>query len=359
MEPFRQKLVEGMRSNGYSVDFADRVFRQIQGFGEYGFPESHAASFALLVYVSAWLKLYYPAAFAAALLNSQPMGFYAPAQLVADAKRHGVEVRPIDVNFSDWDCTLEPVLAFSVRSVQANAKRKQEQPALRLGLRLVHGLARAHAERIMQQRKPFTSLDDFARRTGLRSPALKQLARADAFRSLGLGRRAALWQALPRGPLLPLFKDMDMEEPTPSLPALAPLEEVLADYGSAGLTLRQHPMAFLRPTLDKLRVARADDLPDLKVNCRVKAAGVVLVRQRPSTANGITFVTLEDESGMINLIVRKHVWERYRRAARTAAVMLAHGYLQKEAGVIHILVTRLEDLSTLLADLGTTSRDFR
>ncbi len=356
MDAFRQKLISGMRANGYSADFADRLFRQIQGFGEYGFPESHAAAFALLVYVSAWLKLYYPAAFTAALLNSQPMGFYAPAQLVADAKKHRVQVRPVDVNFSRWDCTLEstPESAVLQGEVGENGER-----ALRLGFRLVHGLGLAHADAIAQARLPFISFEDFTRRTALPNAALKKLAQADAFRSLRLNRRAALWQSMPQGKPLPLFNDLATEEQMPALPAMAPLQEVLADYGSAGLSLRQHPMTFLRSRLEELHVVPAEGLAALPVDCKVKVAGVVLLRQRPSTANGITFVTLEDETGMANLIIRQNIWERDRRAARTATVMLAHGYLQKEAGVIHILVSRLEDLSRPLSDLSTSSRDFR
>ncbi len=368
MDTFRRKLLDGMKANGYSADFADRVYRQIQGFGDYGFPESHAASFALLVYVSAWLKHYYPAAFTAALLNSQPMGFYAPAQLVADAKKHGVEVRPVDINCSDWDCTLEPpCLRFALGGNSPSAKRKPDvenvphRKALRLGFRLVHGLGRAQAEAIVKGRKggPFVSFDDFVRRTGLKSPTLRKLAQADAFGSLKLDRRSALWRSLPSREPFPLFDSVETDEAAVALPAMSPLEEVLADYGSAGLSLRQHPMAFLRPRLDQLRVIPAARLAALPVDCRLSVAGVVLLRQRPSTAKGITFVTLEDETGMINLIIRQHVWEHYRRVARTAGVMLAHGRLQKEAGVIHVLVTRLEDLSAKLADLHASSRDFR
>jgi error-prone DNA polymerase len=342
IEPFRDKLLNGMRDNGYSPDFADRVFQQIQGFGDYGFPESHAASFALLAYVSAWLKRYYPAAFAAALINSQPMGFYAPAQLVADAKKHGVGILPIDVNFSDYDCTLEP-------------------PELRLGLRMVSGLGQGPAEAIMQARAdgPFTSFEDLAVRTGLRSGSLKALARADAFGSLRLGRRAALWQSLPPREPAPLFQEPDVEEPPATLPPVAPLAEVLADYGSTGLTLRQHPVSFFRQLLDRLRVVPAAHLVTMKPGCRLKVAGIVLLRQRPGTANGITFVTLEDESGMVNLIVRQEIWERYRRVARTAVALLAYGQLQREADVIHVLVTKLEDFSAPLATFDTKSRDFR
>jgi error-prone DNA polymerase len=345
LEPLRQKLVNGMIAKGYAQDFAERVYRQLQGFGEYGFPESHAASFALLVYVSAWLKCYYPAAFAAALLNSQPMGFYAPAQLVADARNHGIEVRGVDVNRSDWDCTLEPVGSAL---------------ALRLGFCMIHGLGVAHAESIVRQRHEagsYASFPDFLRRTRLSSVVLKRLARADAFGSLGLDRRAAMWQALPE-PARGLLEAAETPEPEVELPAMSSLEEVMADYGTAGLSLRQHPMAFLRPQLQPRGVVSAGQLADLPNGGRVQVAGVVLMRQRPGTARGITFVTLEDETGMTQLIIRPEVWQRYRRIAHQAVIMLASGPLQKAGSVIHVLVAQLEDLSPLLAELRARSRDF-
>ena len=353
MERFREKLVSGMLARGYAAEFAERVYQQICGFGEYGFPESHAASFALLVYVSAWLKWYYPAAFAAALINSQPMGFYAPAQLVIDAKKHGVAVRPIDVNGSDWDCTLEPVASSRGGSTPT--------PALRLGFRLVGGLARKHVDRLVAVRRdgPFRTFSEFVRRTGLRAQALKRLAQADAFVSLPMDRREGLWRSLPeRGPLT-LFDQVDQDEAPVPLPPRTGLEEVLADYRTAGLSLRQHPVSFLRPMLNALGITPAQRLPDLPRERRLKVAGIVLLRQRPGTANGITFVTLEDETGTVNLIVRQTVWERYRRIARRAVALIAHGRLQKESDVIHVLVTRLEDLSERLADLNTDPRDFR
>jgi error-prone DNA polymerase len=354
MEPFREKLVNGMAARGYSAEFAERVYRQICGFGEYGFPESHAAAFALLVYVSAWLKRYYPAAFTAALLNSQPMGFYAPAQLVADAKKHGIAVKPIDVNFSHQDCTLE--------APNDSPTAKIADRSLRLGFRLVHGLQQAHADAIVQSRSqggPFVSFADFARRTGLRSAALVRLSQADVFRSLELNRRTALWRSLPARESVGLFAHMNVEETPVTLPPLAPLEEVLADYSTAGLSLRDHPITFVRHILERLKVVPARLLPTQPNGCRLKVAGVVLIRQRPSTAKGITFVTLEDETGMVNLIVRHKVWERYHRAANTAVAMLAYGTLQQESGVIHVLVNRIEDLSPLLTDLQARSRDFR
>jgi error-prone DNA polymerase len=394
MDRFRQKLLDGMAANGYSAEFAERLFNQIRGFGEYGFPESHAASFALLVYASAWLKRYYPAAFAAALLNSQPMGFYAPAQLVGNAQQHGVEVRPIDVNHSDWDCTLERVSDWKNREAnrvalaacppverELDAENTGGQaasatpsldsaPALRLGLRMVSGLSQAHAEVIVARRtdRPFVSFADFARRTRLSNAVLSRLSKADAFGSLELDRRNALWNSLPVQKVMPLFDGPNeaalpsaTEDPEPpvALPAASPLSEVVADYRAMGLSLRDHPMKFLRSTLEKLRVAKASDLAILPVDRRVKVAGLTLMRQRPGTASGITFVTLEDETGFANLIVRPEVWERYHQAARTATALLAHGRLQRQENVIHVLVTRLDDLSNMLTELDSQSRDFR
>ncbi|HLW63985.1 MAG TPA: error-prone DNA polymerase, partial [Gemmataceae bacterium] len=388
MDQFRQKLLDGMAANGYAQEFAERVFQQICGFGEYGFPESHAASFALLVYVSAWLKRYHPAAFAAALLNSQPMGFYAPAQLVSDAQRHGVEVRPIDVNFSEWECTLEPGVRsqdsgirsresgigteYSVLSIQTTESIRCPSPsltpdsclltpALRLGLRLVRGLSQKHAERVVACRKegPFQSFTDFIRRTKLRAGALKKLGQADAFRSLQLDRRGALWRSLPEREPMSLFDQIDVEEPPALLPPLSPFAEVLADYSAAGLTLRQHPLSFLRPMLEEQKIVPANRLAQMDSGCRLKVGGIVLVRQRPGTAKGITFVTLEDETGTVNLIVRREIWERYRRVASRAVAMIAHGQLQCEQEVTHVLVSKLEDLSQHLADLASRSRDFQ
>jgi error-prone DNA polymerase len=361
-----------MRKNGYDPEFAERVFRQIQGFGEYGFPESHAASFALLVYVSAWIKCYYPDVFAAALINSQPMGFYAPAQLVADAKKHGVAVRAADVNSSDWDCTLEK----EVTSDKWRVTREERTPidlsslvtrhsslvtSLRLGLRMIRGLPEAHAKIIMHCRAagPFASFADFARRTGLPSATLKRLAHADALRSLNLDRRGALWRSLPSREPFPLFDGLDGDEQAVSLPPMEPLAEVLADYGSWGLTLRQHPMSFLRGMLEQRGVVPASALATLPVDSLVRVAGIVLLRQRPGTAKGITFVTLEDETGMFNLIVHPEVWEKHHLVARSADVMLVHGRLQREAGIIHVLVGGMENLSAFLAELDTKSRDFR
>ena len=313
IEQFHEKLINGMLTNGLTAEFAERVFQQIKGFGEYGFPESHAASFAILAYVSAWLKCHYPAAFCAALINSQPMGFYAPAQLVRDAQQHGVEVRPVDVNHSRWDCTLEG-------------------NSMRLGLRMLGGIGLATALMIEQAREagPFRTLDDFAERTSLECSVLTMLSDADAFRSMALDRRQSLWQALGRcREHRPLFDKVDDYEPSVSLPAMSQQEEVVADYLSTGLSLKAHPISFYRDELNSLGVAPAVSLITIANGQFVRVAGVVLMRQRPSTAGGITFVTLEDETGQANLIIKRDVWERFYKIARTAAAFIAHGRLQK------------------------------
>jgi len=347
IDQFYTKMISGMKANGYDAEFGERLFKQIRGFGEYGFPESHAASFALLVYVSCWMKHYYPAAFTASLLNSQPMGFYAPAQLIDDARKHGVEVRPLDINHSDWDCTLEPA--------GGNAN------ALRLGLRLVRGLSQVHADTVVKQRTAgaFTSFQDFTSRTQLSSAVLKKLARADGFSSLKLNRREALWQSLPEQKPMPLLDPHAEAEPTTSLPPLSLQDQVIADYQTAGVSLRGHPVQFLRELLNREGIARTADLENLPRDRRCKVAGLVLMRQRPSTAKGITFVTLEDETGTANLIVRIDVWQRYHTVASRAGAMVAHGILQRVGTVIHVLADKLEDLSHLLADVDSRSRDFR
>lgn len=346
MEPFRQKLLEGMLVRGYDEEFALRVYDQIQGFGEYGFPESHAASFALLVYASAWLKCYHPAAFTAALLNSQPLGFYAPAQLVAEARRQQVPIRPVDANASDWDCTLEP---------SGNAF------ALRLGWRLLRGIRQSTAEQIVAARQSglFRSQADFAQRTGLSRSELSLLAKSDAFRSLETTRRVAVWDAMPAHESAPLLQGADDEEPCVTLPTMTPSQEVVADYQTAGLSLRAHPLTFLRPDLDQYRVTKTADLMHVEADRRYRVAGLVLLRQRPSTAKGITFMTLEDETGTANLIVHVNVWERFRPIARQASAIIAHGILQRQHNIAHLLVDRMDDLTTLLGQVGNRSRDFR
>ena len=380
IEQFRKKLVDGMLARGMPLEYAEATFLQIRGFGDYGFPESHAASFALLVYVSAWLKHHYPAAFCAALLNSQPMGFYAPAQLVRNARDHGVEVRPVDVNESQWESTLEETQNAECR-MQNDEKtdRGSSFPilnsesflpnssfcvsrSLRLGFHMLHGMSQTHAERIAEARgdRSFRSLEDFTQRTGFGQAVTSRLAKAGAFGSLKLDRRGALWHALAQDQKeLPLFAGVQPpDEPEAALPKMSPAEEVLADYRTTGLSLSAHPMKFLRKQLDQRGVVRAEQLKTWPNNRPVSVAGLVLVRQRPGTAKGITFVTLEDETGQANLIIRPTVWQRFRKAALGATVMLAHGRLQRHDLVIHVLTTKLENLSDHLHDLSPQSRDF-
>ncbi len=393
IDQFRVKLLAGMQANGLPEEFAQRVYQQIQGFGEYGFPESHAASFALLVYASAWLKHYFPAAFCAAMINSQPLGFYAPAQLVRDARDHGVEVRGVDVNLSAWDCTLEGGERAGSRAPTRSVGRT---PVLRLGLCMVNGLRETFGQLIERTRaaRPYTSVDDFAHRTGLGQAVVKRLAEADAFGSLGTNRRQAIWQTLaqektPRS--LPLFDSIrggEGEAPAelgtstrfgsagaspshltvdddslPALPAMSLEEEVVADYRSAGLSLRAHPISFHRRELDQLGITPAGRLVELANEAPVRVAGLVLLRQRPGTAKGITFVTLEDETGTVNLVVHQRTWDRYYRVARGAPAWIAHGHVQtnadKVAPVIHVVVRRLEALADGLGALEVKSRDFR
>ncbi|MFT5526491.1 MAG: error-prone DNA polymerase [Pirellulaceae bacterium] len=369
IDQFHQKLVAGMLKNGLDETFAEVVFRQIRGFGEYGFPESHAASFAKLVYVSAWLKHYYPAMFAASLINSQPMGFYAPSQLIRDARDHGVAVRPIDVNHSDWDCTLE-------MAEPAEQKGKMASPpspwAVRLGFRMIAGFSRTAAERIEQVRADgglFESLDQFTRRTELSQTVTRQLSEADAFQSMNRSRRHALWESLLE-PLkreaMPLFADVDdsadVEELAvveKALPEMLPQEEVEADYRTAGLSLKAHPLSFYRNLMNELEVLTSERLSEVPNGRPVKVAGLVLLRQRPSTAKGITFVTLEDETGTVNLVVKQNVWDRFRQVARHSSAWLVHGRLQTKDTVIHVVVDRLEDLSSKLKLVAVKSRDFQ
>ena len=350
IDSFRQKLHDGMLERGHSEDFAERLFKQISGFGEYGFPESHAASFAKLAYVSAWLRYHYQAAFTAALINSQPMGFYAPAQLIRDARERSdtpVKVLPIDVNHSHWDCTLE-----------------NKGQALRLGLRLVRGLRRTAVDSIMQARTTkFNSVADFAARTQLGQAIIERLSAADAFQSLGLDRRNALWHALDQdsqceqGPQL--FDLQSSEASTLVLRKLDEQEEVFADYQSSGLTLRQHPLSFHRENLNAIGVTPAGELVACPHNRMVKVAGIVLMRQRPSTAKGITFVTLEDETGIANLVIHQATWQRYDQVARKSSAMIAHGKLERKNEVVHVIARRLEDLTQQLSSLHSPSRDFR
>ena len=342
---FHDKLIDGMVAKGYQPEFAARVFRQIEGFGDYGFPESHAASFAHLVYVSAWLKCHHPAVFACALLNSQPMGFYAPAQIVGDARAHGVRVLPVDVNHSDWDCTLE-------------------SGSLRLGLRQISGFARKDADALLAARGTlYASPAQLGRRAGLAAAALTRLADADAFTSLGLSRRQALWAARAcTAPPPPLFAALeDSREAEVTLPAMALGEQVVEDYAHLRLSLRAHPLSLLRPTLARHRVVPAARLPVCRH--RVTVAGLVLVRQRPGTASGVIFMTLEDETGVSNIVVWPHLFESNRIAVLCGRLLQIEGRLQNEDNVIHVLAEKIIDRSAWLDALATpgfrsASRDF-
>jgi error-prone DNA polymerase len=344
IEVLQDKMVGRMVERGYDPDFAQRCFDQIKGFGEYGFPESHAASFAHLVYVSSWLKWKYPAAFACGLLNSQPMGFYAPAQIVRDAKEHGVEVRAVDVNYSDWDCTLE-------------------DGALRLGFRQVEGLHRDAVERLESARgkRPYESVEDLRTRGGMPVHAIQRLASADAFRSIALDRRAALWdaRALKQAPDLPLFiaaeaRDEGAELTRAKLPTMPLSEHVVNDYQTIRLSLKAHPMGFLREHYAAQKFITADKLPGVRDGKRVSMAGLVLIRQRPGSAKGVCFITLEDETGIANLVVWPDVFDKQRKIVMGARLMCVHGIIQKDLddGVIHLVARKLEDHTHMLRHLS-------
>ena len=359
IEQFHRKLVEGMTRRGYDDVFAERVFRQIRGFGEYGFPESHAASFALLVYVSAWLKRHHPAAWTASLLNSQPMGFYAPAQLVADVRKHGVEVRAVDINHSQWDCTIEGEVGWA-GGCSAGTEGGSSGAALQLGLRMVRGLSEEVGRKVVQVRGDagFVSVSEVAQRVGLSEAVMARLARADVFGSLRAGRREALWDALADRGEHPLWGDA-LTEQSVSWPEMTRGEGVVADYRSVGLSLRGHPFEPLRDQVTRMGAVATSQLSRLPHGHSLAVAGLVLLRQRPSSARGVTFVTLEDEAGVANLIVKQDVWERYHKAARSARALLAFGRLQNQEGVVHLLVSRLVNLSEMLCEVAVRSRDFR
>jgi error-prone DNA polymerase len=429
----RDKFINGMLTRGYQPDFAEKCFQQISGFGQYGFPESHAASFARLVYASAWLKRHHPAAFAAALINSQPMGFYAPAQIVRDAREHGVPIRPIDINASHHDCTLEydapeitppandvppndtpptntpptdapppphdptpisprlaggrashaeqptstphPTLADSYSSPLPRASPGltahrstwgHDGPALRLGFRLIKGFRKSDADRIVLAREthgPFTSVAELQRLAQLDRATIDRLARADAFASLGLSRRQASWHALAlAAEPIPLTEEHDQETPAPAqLPLMPLVQEVFSDYSTTSLSLKRHPVSFARSALAKLKVTTALSLQDatrFPHGSRASVAGLVLVRQRPGTASGVVFITLEDETGTANLILWSAIYERYRLAARHATLLLADGLIQREGKVIHLLARRLTDRTDLIPGVAQKSRDF-
>ncbi len=367
---FQRKMVEGMVTRGYERDFAERCFRQIEGFGEYGFPESHASSFALLVYASAWMKAVYPDVFCAALLNAQPMGFYAPAQLVGDAREHGVEVRPVDVNHSDWDCMLEPgpeaAAGIALRHGSMTGVIASRH-AVRLGFRQVKGLGKTDMEKLVKARRAgFDSVRDLWLRSGLSRAAVERLADGDAFGSLGLDRRDALWavRALDAAAAehLPLFDrpgarpDREPAEADMRLPPMPPGEKVVEDYRYLRLSLKAHPVSFLRVRLDSRGVTPHDQLARLPSGRRVRVAGLVLVRQRPGSAKGVIFMTIEDEGGVANIIVWPKVFERFRRMVLGARLVAVEGRLQSEAGVIHVVADRVEDITADLALLMVEDR---
>jgi error-prone DNA polymerase len=345
LEHFERRLIDGMRERGYQEEFARQIFQQILGFGEYGFPESHAASFALLVYISAWLKCHEPAAFACALLNSQPMGFYAPAQLVQDARRHGVEVLAVDVTASEWDCTLEIT--------------NGQNPALRLGLRMVNGLSVEGALRITEARAPrgFSTVEDLAQRCELEQRDLKSLAAAGALASLAGHRRQAYWDVagIERGTPLELAQ---VEEVQPTLFPLTEGQDLAADYASVGLTLGRHPLALLRDALRAQRLVTAAELRTFPHGRLTRAAGLVIGRQRPGTASGVTFLTLEDETGQINVVVWRDLGERQRRELLGSRLLAVYGVLERQGEVAHLIAGHLKDMTPLLGDLVTHSRDF-
>jgi error-prone DNA polymerase len=375
---FEKKMIDGMTARGYPRDFAERCFKQIEGFGDYGFPESHAASFALLVYASSWMKCRYPDAFCAALINAQPMGFYAPAQIVRDAREHGVEVREVDVNLSDWDCTLEDHAAL--RALPPPGERRDEAAppsihprhssmaseirttcAVRLGFRQITGAREEDMRTLVGKRGAgYDSVRDLWLRTGLGASAIEKLAEADAFRSLGLDRRAALWAA--RGldrvgdqddlPLFSMSRPQREQEPDARLPPMPLGAHVVEDYRRLSLSLKAHPVAFMRRRLEARGILRCEQLADAASNQRVTVAGLVLVRQRPGTASGVVFMTLEDETGIANIIVWPKVFERLRAIVIGARFIATTGKLQSQDGVTHIIAERMEDLTPTLGLLA-------
>jgi len=344
---FENKLINGMRERGYDEVFARQIFRQIEGFGEYGFPESHAASFALLVYVSCWLKCHTPAAFTCALLNSQPMGFYSASQLVQDVRRHGVEVRAVDINASDWDCTLEA--------------GEDSAAVLRLGLCMVKGLSEIAGQKIVAEREngQYEKVQQLLERAQLDRRELGVLATSGALRVLSGDRHKARWAVAGAEKPMPLFQSIERYEATPLLKKPTEGQNIVADYQSTGLTLERHPMCLLRGQLDRYDYVTAGQLPGMVNGQRINVAGLVITKQRPGTASGVTFVTLEDESGQINLIVWKKIAEEYRAALLNARLLGIAGELQIEGKVIHVIAQQLFDHTEMLGGLSLKSRDFR
>ncbi|HEY2817495.1 MAG TPA: error-prone DNA polymerase [Casimicrobiaceae bacterium] len=341
LEKFEQRLIDGMAERGYAEEFARQIYQQILGFGEYGFPESHSASFALLVYISSWLKYYEPAAFCGALLNSQPMGFYAPAQLVADARRHDVDVRAVDVTISDWDCTLE-------------------KGALRLGFCMVKGLTEAGAKRIVEARRmrSFASVADLAQRASLDRRDLTALADADALIALSGHRHGAVWEVAGVERLPEVLEGATFDETPPALAAPSEGQDIVADYRRLGLTLRRHPLALLRRQLRAKRMMTSEDVARTPHGRLARVAGIVIGRQRPDTRSGVVFVTLEDETGATNVIVWRDVGDRQRRELLGSRLMAVYGKVEREGEVVHVIAGRLVDMTPLLGSLPTKSRDF-
>ncbi|UUY07718.1 error-prone DNA polymerase [Pseudomonas sp. J452] len=345
LEPHQKRLREGMLERGYSLEFAERIFEQIKGFGSYGFPESHAASFALLTYASCWLKCHEPSAYACALINSWPMGFYSPDQVLQDARRHGIEVRPVDVSVSDWDCTLEDA--------------GRQLPAIRLGLRMIRGLSEEVGRRIEVKReeKPFEDVSDLCLRASLDAKARELLADSNALKKLASNRHQARWEIAAVQQPLPLFSCSVDESPI-AIPAPTVVEDMHADYARTGTTLGPHPMSLLRETLHAMRAKSSRDLGHVEDGKHVTVIGIVTGRQRPSTASGVTFVTLEDEYGMVNVVVWRDLAERYRPALIGAKLLQVKGSLEDQAGVRHLIAGHLEDRSDLLDGLDVRSRNF-
>jgi error-prone DNA polymerase len=363
----RERLLAGFDAKGISREFGEALFEQIKGFGEYGFPESHAASFALIVYVSAWLKVHFPAHFVCAILNAQPMGFYSPGSLIRDAREHGVEVRAVCIVHSEWDSMLES----SSEQDRIESRYREARRALRMGFRLIRGLGQEAAERIALARgnRPFSSLDDLMLRASLSKDEVEALAEAGALEPLVDGRRQALWAArAPRG--FGLFRGVVLEQSEQVLPAMPKVEQLVMDYERVGLSLTDHPLCHLRASLHARGVVRAVKLQDLSHRSEISVAGVVLARQRPGTASGVVFITLEDETGTMNLVLFSHVFERYRTVARHSTLLLARGRLERQltkpspgqvgrpTPVVHVVVEHLERLDQGGAKPRVQSRDF-
>jgi error-prone DNA polymerase len=343
---FEKKLINGMMERGYTYEYAQRVFRQLEGFGSYGFPESHAASFALLVYVSSWIKCYYPDVFACALLNSMPMGFYQPAQIIIDARNHGVEVKEADINYSDWDNKLE--------------SGSGKYHILRIGFRQVKGLRKEDAELLIASRiKPYENINQL-RTIGLTDAALEKLAEADAFRSIGMDRREALWEVSVKDQPVALFAGQpspDATDENVKLPAMQISEHVVHDYASTSFSIKAHPVSFVRYKLQQLNILSSKDLQGAKNGQRVKIAGLVLVRQRPGTAGGVCFMTIEDETGFANLVIFQTLFEKFRKPILQSRLIMVEGKLQREGDVIHVIVSACHDFSKLLRNLTPSRKE--